>query len=57
MTTYFIAAAVALFFTRGGLMLGGDRTRTGSPALDLVVALLWFAFGAWGIAVLVGISK
>lgn len=57
MSTYFIAASVALFFLRAGLMLGTDRARTGSPALDLLVAALWLAFGGWGIAVLIGLPR
>ncbi len=58
MSNYFIALAIATFFIRSGLMLsGGERSRTGAPALDLVVALLWAAFGAWGLAVLLGWPK
>lgn len=58
MSSYFIALAIATFFVRAGLMLsGGERTRTGVPALDLVVALLWAAFGAWGLSVLLGGPK
>jgi hypothetical protein len=58
LSAYFIALAIATFFTRAGLMLsGGDRSRTGLPALDLVIALLWAAFGTWGLAVLLGWPK
>lgn len=56
-TILFIGATVAYAFTRAGLMLGSDRARTGVPALDLVVALLWIAFGAAGMAVLTGWLK
>jgi hypothetical protein len=54
MSNYFIALAIATFFFRAGLMLSAERSRTGIPALDLVVAVLWAAFGAWGLAVLLG---
>jgi hypothetical protein len=57
MSAYFIALAIATFFIRAGLMLSSERSRTGVPALDLVVALLWAAFGTWGLAVLLGWPK
>jgi hypothetical protein len=57
MSNYFIALAIATFFFRAGFMLSAERSRTGIPALDLVVALLWAAFGAWGLAVLLGWPK
>lgn len=56
--SFFIALAIATCFVRAGLMLsGGERSRTGIPALDLVVALLWSAAGTWGLSVLLGWPK
>jgi hypothetical protein len=54
MTGYFIALAVATFFTRAGLILGGSRALT---LESLAVSLLWAVFGAWGLYVLLGGPK
>ena len=55
MSAYFIAAAIATFFTRAGLIMGREPVRR-EPSAS-ACATFWFAFGCCGLAVLLGVLK